>query len=103
MNEPEFRSRIYMAAACRCFPGKKPEGGDRVPARDEVANCAHWRDRELEILQPGLVVPVGKLGISQFLAVDRLDEVIGKQFRVSYAEHQFEFRCRIRPARPGIE
>ena len=71
-----------MAAACRCFPGKKPGGGDRVPSREEVANCAYWRDRELEILRPELVIPVGKLGISQFLAVDRLNEVIGKQFRV---------------------
>jgi uracil-DNA glycosylase len=82
INEQEFRSHIYMAAACRCFPGKKPQGGDRVPSRIEVTNCAYWRDREFEILQPDLVIPVGKLGISQFLAVERLDEVIGKQFRV---------------------
>src|SRR5271167_3605498 len=32
VDEKTFRSRIYMAAVCRCFPGKKPGGGDRVPA-----------------------------------------------------------------------
>ena len=90
INEREFRSHIYMAAVCRCFPGKKPAGGDRVPSRDEVTNCADWRDRELEILQPALVILVGKLGISQFLAADRLDEVIGKQFRVKFARHEFD-------------
>ena len=25
------RNRIYFAAVCRCFPGKDPRGGDRVP------------------------------------------------------------------------
>jgi uracil-DNA glycosylase len=90
INEADFRSRIYMAAACRCFPGKKPEGGDRVPSRDEVANCSYWRDREFEILQPQLVIPVGKLALTQFLAVDRLDEVVGKQFSVRYGRHTFD-------------
>lgn len=90
LSEAEFRSHIYMAAVARCFPGKKPEGGDRVPSRDEVINCSSWRDQEFEILRPKLVIPVGKLGISQFLATERLDEVIGKQFRVCYATHEFE-------------
>ncbi len=90
LSEGEFRSHIYMAAAARCFPGKKPEGGDRVPSRDEVTNCTYWRDQEFDILQPRLVIPVGKLGISQFLAVERLDDVVGKQFRVRYAAHEFD-------------
>lgn len=90
ITEAEFRSHIYMAAACRCFPGKKPEGGDRVPSREEVANCAYWREREFEILQPQLVIPVGKLALAQVVAVDRLDEVVGKQFRVCHGHHIFD-------------
>jgi uracil-DNA glycosylase len=82
MSEEEFRAHIYMAAAARCFPGKNPTGGDRVPSREEVHNCSFWRDQEFQILRPRLVIPVGKLGISQFLAAERLDEVVGKQFRV---------------------
>jgi uracil-DNA glycosylase len=79
-----------MAAVCRCFPGKKLTGGDRVPSREEATNCAFWRDREFEFLKPELVIPVGKLGIQQFLAVDRLDEVIGKPFRVKFGAHAFD-------------
>jgi hypothetical protein len=30
-TEDEVRDRIYFAAVCRCFPGKLPKGGDRVP------------------------------------------------------------------------
>jgi uracil-DNA glycosylase len=90
LTEADFRSKIYMAAAARCFPGKRPGGGDRVPSREEVANCAHWRDREFEILRPALIVPVGKLGIWQFLAAERLEDVIGKQFCVVYGQHRFD-------------
>jgi uracil-DNA glycosylase len=90
ISEAEFRAHIYMAAACRCFPGKRPEGGDRVPSRDEVSECSYWRDREIKILQPELVIPVGKLGISEFLAVTRLDETVGKQFRVKENKHEFD-------------
>ena len=36
LNEEEVRERVYMAAVCRCFPGKKPRGGDRVPSPQEI-------------------------------------------------------------------
>src|SRR5690606_18455982 len=39
LDEEEFRSRVYMAAVCRCFPGKNPKGGDRVPSPEEIKNC----------------------------------------------------------------
>src|SRR3954471_15942245 len=42
ISEAQFRASIYMAAVCRCFPGKKTTGGDRVPSREEIASCATW-------------------------------------------------------------
>lgn len=78
LDEREFRERVYMAAVCRCFPGKQARGGDRVPRPDEIANCRGWLERELKLLQPRLVIPVGKLAIAQFLRADRLDAVIGR-------------------------
>jgi len=86
-TEEETRDRIYFAAVCRCFPGKRPEGGDRVPALEEIANCAHWLEREFALLRPQLVLPVGKLAISQFLPAAPLTEQIGKSFSVEYHGH----------------
>ncbi|MGZ8939712.1 MAG: uracil-DNA glycosylase family protein, partial [Limisphaerales bacterium] len=86
LNEAEFRGAVYMAAVCRCFPGKKETGGDRVPSREEIQNCGTWLGKEMEILKPELVIPVGKLAIEQFLANGRLDQCIGKQFRVRYGK-----------------
>jgi uracil-DNA glycosylase len=88
--EAEFRLSIYMAAVCRCFPGKKIGGGDRVPGRDEIRECSRWLDAEINILKPRLVIPVGKLAIEQFLAVDRLDEGVGKKFHVHGFGQEFD-------------
>lgn len=86
-SEDEVRDRIYFAAVCRCFPGKRPEGGDRVPAPDEIANCGTWLEREFELLQPTLVLPVGKLAIAQFMPPAPLNDVIGKKFAIEYRGH----------------
>jgi len=79
IEEMAFREHVYIAAVCRCFPGKKPKGGDRVPDRDEISRCASWLNAEIQILQPDLLIPVGKLAIEQFLPVKRLKDVIGKR------------------------
>ncbi len=79
-TEIEVRSEIYFAAVCRCFPGKTPAGGDRVPAPDEIRNCSTWMNDEIDLLRPHLVIPVGKLAISQFIAFAKLEEVVGRAF-----------------------
>jgi uracil-DNA glycosylase len=83
-SEDQVRDRLYFAAVCRCFPGKRPEGGDRVPAPDEIVNCGAWLEKEFRLLQPTLVLPVGKLAISQFLPPAPLNDMIGRQFTITY-------------------
>ncbi|MDB6037404.1 MAG: Uracil-DNA glycosylase superfamily [Verrucomicrobiales bacterium] len=90
LTETQFRERIYMAAVCRCFPGKKETGGDRVPDLSEISNCSRWLDAELELLKPELVIPVGRLAISQFLAFEGLNGVIGRQFQVRTNKLDFD-------------
>ncbi len=89
-TEDEVRDRIYFAAVCRCFPGKRPEGGDRVPAPDEIANCSAWLEREFALLKPSLVLPVGKLAIAQFMEPAPLNDVIGKNFSITYRGHSVD-------------
>jgi uracil-DNA glycosylase len=83
-SEDEVRDRIYFAAVARCFPGKRPEGGDRVPSPEEIATCGDWLEREFRLLQPELVLPVGKLAITQFLGERPLIETIGRRFPIDY-------------------
>ncbi len=88
LSEEAFRSQVYMAAVCRCFPGKNPKGGDRVPDREEIANCRQWMEREFSLLQPELLIPVGKLAINQFLQADKLVDIIGMKHSISINDHE---------------
>ncbi len=84
LDETTFRQRVYMAAVCRCFPGKNPKGGDRVPSTEEISNCSIWMKAEVDLLKPVLILPVGKLAISQLMPVNKLNEVIGKLHSVNF-------------------
>ena len=90
LDEEQFRNKVYMAAVCRCFPGKKPRGGDRVPDRTEIKTCSQWLNREIEIIQPELILPVGKLAINQYLKVNKLTDVIGQKHKVQLHGREVE-------------
>lgn len=81
-DEETVRHRIYFAAVCRCFPGKNPKGGDRVPDLREIQACSQWLQRECELLRPKLILPVGKLAISQFMDFTALADVVGQIWRL---------------------
>jgi uracil-DNA glycosylase len=85
VDEAAFRERVYMAAVCRCFPGKGDKGGDRVPAPDEIARCGAHLAAEVRLVAPRLVIPVGKLAIAQVLpAAAQLVEVVGQITRTRF-------------------
>jgi uracil-DNA glycosylase len=90
LTEEQIRSMIYFAAVCRCFPGKTPGGGDRVPNPQEIRNCSSWMNEEFEILRPHLVIPIGRLAIAQFVPFVKLEEVIGRSFPMRRNRHQYD-------------
>ncbi len=90
LDEASFRRQVYMAAVCRCFPGKNPKGGDRVPNPTEIAACSGWLRTEVSLLRPALVLPVGKLAIAQIMPVDKLDQVVGESFRLPWHGHRVD-------------
>ena len=89
-TEDETRDRIYFAAICRCFPGKNPGGGDRVPAPDEILRCRPWLEAEFALLRPRLILPVGKLAIASFLPPLPLTETIGKLFPIEFSGRRMD-------------
>lgn len=77
----EFRRLTYIAALMRCFPGRnKQNTGDRPPPPAAIANCAHWLDAELALLEPKVLILVGQLAITRFLGPGSLDDRVGKSF-----------------------
>jgi uracil-DNA glycosylase len=81
LDEDTFFQRFYCASLTRCFPGPSPGGrGDRRATRAEELLCASWRERELELLRPSLIVTVGRAAATRMLGVDRLTEAVGKSY-----------------------
>ena len=72
---------VYISAITCCDPGKNPRGsGDRKPSPPEVALCRPYLLRELELVRPAVILPVGGMAISAFLGPRKLEEVIGTSF-----------------------
>lgn len=90
VDEKNYRQSIHMAAVCRCFPGKNPKGGDRVPSKIEIERCSRWLVDEYHIQQPELIIPIGKLAIQQYLKFNKLTEVIGTTHQVDVASYQVD-------------
>lgn len=78
-DEDEFRDQHYMTAVTKCYPGKSNSGrGDRVPSKEEQQFCRPYLVREIGLIQPRLIIPVGGLAIKLFYPTKlRLDEIIG--------------------------
>jgi uracil-DNA glycosylase len=77
----EFRKLTYIAALMRCFPGRNSKGtGDLRPPQAAIANCAHWLDAELRMLEPRVLILVGQMAINRFLGPGSLEARVGRTF-----------------------
>jgi uracil-DNA glycosylase len=81
LDEDEFYATFYCASVTRCYPGKAPSGnGDRTPTPREQQLCSFWREWELRLIQPELILAVGGLSARRLLGVTSLAEHIGRRF-----------------------
>ena len=86
MEEDEFYATFYCASVTRCYPGRSADGkGDRTPTPREQELCSFWRDWELRLLRPQLVIPVGGLAVRHLLGRSSLTECIGQTFELDSA------------------
>ena len=83
MDEEAFYDAFYCASVTRCYPGRAPSGrGDRTPAPREQELCSFWKEWELRILRPRLIVPVGGLAIQRLLGIKGLAQCIGRRYEL---------------------
>ena len=85
IEETWFRSTQYMSSVTKCYPGRSPSGsGDRVPSRTEQEFCRPYLDREIEFIDPTLIIPIGRLAINLFFPKSmKLTDIIGAQKEVA--------------------
>lgn len=85
LEEEEFYRVFHCASVTRCYPGRLGGRGDRTPTPAEQRLCAPWREEELRILRPALVLAVGGLASRAILGVGSLGACVGKSYVVDEA------------------
>jgi uracil-DNA glycosylase len=84
IDEAAFRKMQYMTSVTKCYPGKASGGsGDRVPSKEERALCRPFLDKEIELVDPALILPVGRLAINLFFPSRlTLKKIIGTEKKI---------------------
>jgi uracil-DNA glycosylase len=81
LDEDEFYATFYCASVTRCYPGRAPSGsGDRTPTPREQELCSLWREWELRLVRPEVVLVVGGLSARRLLGLSNLGESIGRRY-----------------------
>jgi uracil-DNA glycosylase len=80
LDEEAFYAAFYCASVTRCYPGRPASGrGDRTPTPREQELCTFWRDWELRLLRPELIVTVGGLAARRLLGIATVTECVGRR------------------------
>ena len=75
------RSDVFIANILKCRP---PE--NRNPQKNEIIACTEFLDRQIEIIQPSILVPLGNFACSYIfekfgISYDKISNIHGKIFR----------------------
>lgn len=86
MDEDEFYGTFYCASVTRCYPGRAESGsGDRTPTPREQELCSFWREWELRLIRPELILVVGGLSARRLLGITNLSDSIGRRLELDGA------------------
>jgi uracil-DNA glycosylase len=67
------REEVYIANVIKCRP---PQNREPLPA--EIQSCRKWLDRQIEIIQPQMVVTLGRHSLARYFPNDSIGKVHGK-------------------------
>lgn len=73
------RSQVYIANMVKCRPPK-----NRDPLPEEQGACAEWLSRQLELIDPKLIVCLGRIAAMRFIRSDfKISREHGQWFDVN--------------------
>ena len=83
------RSRIFITNAVLCNP-RRDSGANRKPSRVEVANCSDFLRRQIEIIDPAVIVTLGAVSLDALRRIE-YHELLLKEA----AGHIYEWQGRL--------
>jgi DNA polymerase len=67
------REEVYIANVIKCRP---PQNRDPLPA--EIQNCCKWLDRQIEIIQPQVIITLGRYSLARYFPNQSISKIHGK-------------------------
>jgi DNA polymerase len=71
------RQDVYIANVIKCRPP-----GNRDPLPDEIEACKPFLDRQLELIQPKMVVTLGRFSMARAFPKARISEIHGQPRKI---------------------
>jgi DNA polymerase len=71
------RSDVFICNVLKCRPP-----GNRDPLPDEMAACRPWLDRQLEIINPKVIVTLGRFSMTRYFPGQSISKIHGQPRRV---------------------
>lgn len=72
------RGDVYLANICKCRP---PE--NRNPLPEEIQECWPWLEKQIEIINPAIIITLGKYALNCFLPEVKISETHGKVVNIN--------------------
>ncbi len=66
------RSEVYICNMLKCRP---PENRDPLP--QEINACQKWLDRQIEVISPRVIVPLGRHALARFFPRESIGKIHG--------------------------
>lgn len=67
------RENVYVTNICKCRP---PENRDPLP--QEIQKCFGWLEKQIAIIDPKIIVTLGKFALNSFFPDEKISQVHGK-------------------------
>ncbi|MDH4330560.1 MAG: uracil-DNA glycosylase [Candidatus Moranbacteria bacterium] len=73
------REDVYIANTVKCRP---PENRD--PSTKEKETCWPWLEKQIAIIQPKVIITLGRHSMNLFLPDEKISEAHGKSFEINF-------------------
>jgi uracil-DNA glycosylase len=67
------REGVYIANVIKCRPPQ-----NREPLPEEIQSCRKWLDRQIEIIQPQMIITLGRYSLARYFPTESIGKIHGK-------------------------
>lgn len=72
------RHQVHIANVIKCRPPN-----NREPSPEEIENCQHWLDKQIALINPKMIVTLGRYSMAKFFPSKSISKIHGTGQRIN--------------------